>query len=455
MSSDAPEPESLSPAQAIQPYRARLGLPLPEAGDVDGDNDGDDDGDGDVDGDDDSDWPDVVAQLGELFDRSDESDAAQRCAFVASAPDNADFIYNLAFKLYELGLFDIGAGLLARANRLEPNSPKILSELSSCLEAIGRNAEAAELLAASPLALEADPMLLYLLGFNQMLSGQVEPARESVDRLLPRSAELGPRMASLPQALVGMLARADALSAIGELGPESLRSWQAVINGDLLLHLSPYGFDAGMRGRYAFVGDSPALMAAGLAAIESLFAAGLSQPQSVLALAEPSSRAMALAASKKLNLPLLDFSKNTESPGLICVYDIDALQDPQLWGLLQICRPGQRLWLHGSSWTNPFPFAADFTGILYQARSHAFKPLSVTAEAVADSKPMPSAEEQAEQILAAAVDDEARGLDYEKLLPIAQALAALDEAEAPNFRRTQGARLRNREGSPVKSNRFL
>lgn len=422
----------LSPAEAIRPLRARLGFPVP---------------------DDDSGWPAAVAELGALFLRYDDPESAARANAVAAAPTDTEALYQLAWQLYELGLFDLGAGMLARADALEPGDARILGELSSCLESLGRNRDAAEVIARYPAAQIDDPMLIYLLAFNRILAGQIEDAREPVERLLDLGDALPDAVAPLPPLLVGMLGRADALAAIDELGPESLRGWQAAINGDLLLHLSPFGFEEGMRGRYAWLGDSAKLIAGGLAQLERLFAGPVERPQAVLALADPTSRAMAIAAAQRLELPLSDFAEGDERPGLIPVYDLDGLQDPALWGRLKTCRPGQRLWVHGGCWTNPFPFAPDFTGLLFQARSGAFAPGMLASEEERQ-KPPPPVEEQAERILAEEVDDEALGLEPEQLTRIAEALATLEGPAAPGFRRDHGPRLRAREGSPVKSNRF-
>src|SRR5436309_3575045 len=42
----------------------------------------------------------------------------------------------------------------------------------------------------------------------------------------------------------------------GGLGPQDLRGWHFALTGGLLINISPWGFDAGMNGRWAMVGDS-------------------------------------------------------------------------------------------------------------------------------------------------------------------------------------------------------
>ena len=53
-----------------------------------------------------------------------------------------------------------------------------------------------------------------------------------------------------------MLARADIARAVTPLDHQDLRGWHYVLTGGILAGLSPYGFDAGMTGRWAYVNDS-------------------------------------------------------------------------------------------------------------------------------------------------------------------------------------------------------
>jgi Flp pilus assembly protein TadD len=189
----------------------------------------------------------VAAALG-------DADLAALVERHGTAPNDSDVAYDLAYALYEHRLFGFAATLLARANAIDPNHPKILAELATALEARRENAEARDHLAAAPEALEGDPFLRYLLAFHQLMCGAVHEARAELQRC--RFEAEGPREAA--ELLETMVVRAERLEAAGLLGHRALRAWHLALNGCLLLHVSPHGLEEGMNGRYANVADCPA-----------------------------------------------------------------------------------------------------------------------------------------------------------------------------------------------------
>jgi hypothetical protein len=61
-----------------------------------------------------------------------------------------------------------------------------------------------------------------------------------------------------------MLARAGIAHAVTSLDRQDLRGWHYVLTGGILASLSPYGFDDGMTGRWAYLSDSVSRCAAAL-----------------------------------------------------------------------------------------------------------------------------------------------------------------------------------------------
>src|SRR5690606_15178934 len=182
-------------------------------------------------------------------------------AAVAVAPDEPTGLFEAAYALYEQRLYPIAATLLARANRLVPGTADIVTELCANFEAMMAYDAARQTLEASGLP-GLDPMCTYLHCCCGIMGCDVEPARSRAGDL----ARLGgdELLVSLRATLEGMVARADAVGRAVPLHERELSGWQAVIDGSILLHESPHGFDAGMNGRYAFVADSASLMREGL-----------------------------------------------------------------------------------------------------------------------------------------------------------------------------------------------
>lgn len=82
------------------------------------------------------------------------------------------------------------------------------------------------------------------------MSGDLDRARQAAARLAPPPQD----WVHARERLSGMLERAATVP--GSLDQQALRPWHYVLNGGVLLHLSPYGFDEPMRGRYAYLHDS-------------------------------------------------------------------------------------------------------------------------------------------------------------------------------------------------------
>ncbi|MDO9017618.1 MAG: hypothetical protein Q8S73_36595 [Deltaproteobacteria bacterium] len=380
---------------------------------------------------------------------------AATVAAASTRPDDVNALYDAAYALYESGLHDVAATHLDRANRLAPRQVALLSELVANLEALLRYGDAARVLDASGIVDQA-PLLTYLAGYSAMMLGDLDAARRRVGQL----RDAPPDVAFMRDALHGMLLRADALTAAGvALGPRSLTAWHAVINGTVLLHESPYGYDEGMSGRYAFVSDSPGLMREGVERLCAWLTAVGRRPSRVVAAPDRSSRILALATARRLQVPVVVWSPGEASDGLVVAWDLDAVGDPGFLQALHEHAPDQVLFAHASAWVAPFAYAPDVTTLLYQTITHPYAGGALRVDPATGQVGPVAADERDIAALADEVlrDDagEASRTPLDDALAITHALAGLPAEHRLGFRRESGARRRQRAGSPVQSSRFL
>jgi hypothetical protein len=368
--------------------------------------------------------------------------------------DDPEALYDAGYALYEQKLHDLAATLLDRANRLSPGSATVVTELAANLEALLLHARAAAVLRASGLV-ETEPMCAYLYGYNALLSGDLEAARPIAAALRELADE---SVAYMGGALAGMVARADAVRAAGQLGEADLAGWHLALNGAVLTHLSPHGFDEPMRGRYAFFCDSPGHVREGLDRLAVVLGAAGIAPPRVFALPDRSSRIVARAAAQRLGVPWEPWpAGGDDRPGVIVAYDLDLVGSGDALEQLRDHRPGQVLFAHASCWTDPFPYAPDVTTYLYQTNLAPWDAQLTRDPETGEVKPgepddAPE-EELAARIVAAAGADESVSTRDELAALVRAARTVPGDAAAGLFR-NGGPRLRQRAGSPVRSNRF-
>jgi hypothetical protein len=392
----------------------------------------------------------VFAEALQLLDLSE---VAQRLR-VAKDLDEVTGLYEAAYSLYEANLHGLAATLLDRADRLAPGRAKILSELSANLEALMLYGEAARRLSEGQVADES-PICRYLLGFNQVMSGDLRSPRQALPAL---QASTDPTIQGMAVDLAGMLARGDAVREFTSLDAQDLRGWHMVINGTALLHLSPYGFPEPMAGRYAYVSDSVALIREGLVRLKGVLEAGQVSPSQVVGAPDRSSQIVATAAARYLDLPLVPWPAQAVPEGLVVVYDLDRVGIGGVLERLKTHAPGQVLFSHASCWTNPFPYSPDVTTFLYQTLAAPWtgETLAVDPETrevgSVDVEQAPT-EAIAEQILEAELGDMSEESAEELRLLVSAVRAAAGENAAGLFREA-GTRYRQRAGSVVKSARF-
>lgn len=404
-------------------------------------------------------FSDAVGVLARIAEPIAGDDLAAGMRRVASDPDDVQALYDLGYELIEQGLHGIAATVLARAYAREP-AEQVLTELVAALERDGNNPAARRFLEGAPELTETSFVCRYLLAFNALMTADIETPR----RLLPGLEEL---LASDPDAPEGfpfmrnairdLLARADAVRAATPLDAMDLRGWHFVVSGGLLLHLSPFGFEDAMRGRYAFTQDSDDRMLEGLLRLRAALAAWDVRPPRVFTLPDRESEILGLAASMVLDIARAPWpAGGTEEPGLVVAYDLAGLEEPVIRSL-HPHRPGQILFAHASCWTSEPPFAADVTTYLYQVnqspwgerlRFDSESGKTVTAPPLEGDTSM-----LARKVFEAKLEDGALA-DLATLDALAKAAAGLRGDAAAGALRTSGTRRRQREDSPVKSNRF-
>ncbi len=408
-----------------------------------------------------SEAPDLAEALHLLAQISQEmagEEFAQLIHVVAKHLDDPQALYSLGYELIEYELHDLAATVLARAHALVPDEEQVLTEFVAALENDLFYAEAARVLRESPRILERSFLCRYLLAFNSIMIGNLETARTLAPDL-QRSHNDDETRRFMAERIAAMLRRADALAGICPLDSRDLRGWHYVLMDAFLLHLSPYGFDEGMNGRYAYVHDSEALCLEGIRCVKAVLEAVTIAVPRVFLLPERKSAILAHALALEFGCPLVPWpEQGSIEPGLIAAYDLDDLDGPVLATLLEH-RPGQVLWSHASCWTRTHPFAADLTTYLYQANVPAWegglivKDAKEVVEDERDESQTEPPEVLAARLLKAQLEPEALD-DLPALLALARAAAAQGDA-AQGALWSAGNRNKQWAGSPVPGSRFL
>jgi hypothetical protein len=302
-------------------------------------------------------WLDLLA---ELAIRRGAGPLAELAAGAVRDPDSPDRLYDLGYALIDADAPAIAAAVLWHCLALVGDSEEVVCELISALESALAYADALAVLEAHA-ALRARSFLCrYLYAFNAAMAGRLEVTRGALGQLEPSSDET----AAMRDTIRGICERADRVAGACPLDAHDLRGWHYVLTGGLVLHQSPYGFDAPMHGRYAWLADSLPRIATGLARLATLVA-----PLALPCIYAPPGRdheIVAHAAGQRLGLPVAPWpAVGVPAPGLIVMYDLADLASADIARLIQR-RPCQIMFAHASPWTTDSPLAPDVTTLLYQ-----------------------------------------------------------------------------------------
>jgi hypothetical protein len=302
----------------------------------------------------------LVAGAARLAGLEDLAQAA--AAAGGDGAEDARALYDFGYACLERGAGYLAVRPLARALELAPDAAPVLSELVAALEQDGQHARAVAVLE------EHEPAMGWLHRFqyvyNALMAGSLAKAAEGFARLPePEDAAWIPAR----EKVRCMLARAVAVGAVTPLDHRDLRGWHYVLTGGILASLSPYGFDEGMTGRWAYLNDTAAGCAAALARLKLVLGAAGAAPQAVALLPDRSSQILGAAAAATLALPAMDFDPGTPAAHcLVIAYDL-AATDPAAVAALRQRAPGQVLFERATCWTDPPRVTADVSGLLGQA----------------------------------------------------------------------------------------
>lgn len=285
---------------------------------------------------------------------------------LAARPAHPQALYDFGYACVERGVPYLAVPALREALNHAPGSAAVLRELVSAYEREGRHHEAVAVLAAREKQLAGWPDR-YLLAYNAVLAGDLALARRQ-HALLPEPDDAMWLPARDRQRR--MLERAASAGPVSPLDPTDLRGWQYVIGGTVLGTLSPYGFDAGMTGRYAWLQDSHDQCLRGLLRLKAVLDAAGVRPTSVSLLPDRGSRILGLAAAEVLGLPTEPFAPG-RADTVVVAYDLNEIaaaeRGPDILGGLFERAPGQVLHEHASNWTDPPAVTADSVTVLHQS----------------------------------------------------------------------------------------
>ncbi len=386
-----------------------------------------------------------LGAVAELAARRGADALAQLAADAVRDPDSPDRLYDLGYALIDAGAPDLAASVLWRCLALVGDSEEVVCELASALESALAYPDAFAILHEHA-ALRARSFLCrYLYAFNAAMAGRLEVTRETLPILAPDSEEAE----AMADSIAAIVARADRVAGACPLDARDLRGWHFVLNGSLLAHQSPYGFDEPMHGRYAWLADSLPRIASGLERLALLV-----RDQGLPCVYAPPGRGheiVARAAAIRLGLPLAPWpAVGVPAPGLVVLYDLADLAPADVERLAPR-RPDQVVFAHASPWTHDSPIAPDVTTLLYQSlvppwgESMLIDPETRELRAAA-------ADDRAAELVAADLAA-VSGLDAADLAADEPARwAALVERAWPPP--SGGRRARLRAGGPVPSSRF-
>ena len=385
-----------------------------------------------------------LADLAALAVKRGAPQLADLCVAVARDPDNPDSLYQLGYALIDAGAPEVAASVLWRCLSLVGESEEVLCELVSALESALAYGDAFDVLARHEGLRARSYLPRYLYAYNAAMTGRLEIVRAT----LPSLAPISPDTEKLHATIAAIVERADRVAGISALDAQDLRGWHYVLTGGLVTHLSPYGFDEPMHGRYAWLSDSLSRLAYGIDRLAALI-----QPLSVPCVYAPEGRdheILAEAIARRTGLPRAPWPTiGVPSPGLVCVYDLAKLPAAHL-AQLESRRADQILFAHASPWTTDCPIAPDVTTLLYQSLVPPWGESAIVAPDGTVSRSPP--DDRPVDTIAAAI---AASPPLDEADRVAEDLPRWESLVARVWPLPVGPRSRLWAGGPVVSSRFV
>lgn len=310
----------------------------------------------------------LAALTVELADAVEMADLASAARAVTLDPADPKALTVFGYECIERGISFLAIPVLREALRLDPESEIALTELVTALEDEYRHGEAAGVLLEHESRIRPWPQR-YLLVYNCLLSGDVARARAEFAKLADPDDE---KWLFARDRIRRMLTRAELAEPVTPLDQRDLRGWHFTLTGGYLGTLSPYGFTAGMTGRWAYLGDSPELCRYSLNRLVLALSASGRRPRSVSLLPGRSHQILGIAAAELLGLPTEPYAPGGTDT-LVVAYDLREL-DSEVVGTLYERADGQILFEHATCWTEPPAVAADISGLLRQAIAEPWGP---------------------------------------------------------------------------------
>jgi hypothetical protein len=309
--------------------------------------------------------PDFVRVLRDSARSMDFDDLAEAAQAVLEAEpgsqDQAVALYGFGYECIERGIAFLAVRPLRTAVVMAPDVLRLRTELAAAYERAWRHSEAVATL--RDFEGELNWLGRYQLTYNALMAGDLVAAEEAFAEL-PVPDEEG--MAPFREQVRTMLTRAAAVRVTGGgLDPRDLRGWQFALTGGVLLNISPYGFDAGMTGRWAMVGDDYEACAEVLRRLGVVLAARNLRPRTVSVLPDRDSQILGLAAARLYGLPAVPFAPDRPDT-LVVAYDLNEV-DAEIRAALGERTAGQILFERATDWTDPPSVAPDVIGFLRQA----------------------------------------------------------------------------------------
>ncbi len=284
---------------------------------------------------------------------------SERAQGVAFGYNDVQSLYDFGYDLIDVGLPKISASIFKRTDELEPGNPAVISEYVAALDRSGLSAEIVNVFDTYEHLLGETFIFRYLNAFAGIMTQDIAKTKACLEKYpLEPSGEEEEFMAARIETFLHRISTFETKkgSAIGE---HDLRAWQFVTTGSVLLHVSPYGFEEGMHGRYAYVQDSEALCLEGLRKLKAIFAATSFDVPKVMAPKDRASEILGRAAAEYFGCPFSFFEDNPTEPGLVVTYDLTELSTETL-ELLFHKQADQVLFTHSVNWVNPPFFSPDF-----------------------------------------------------------------------------------------------
>ncbi|HTL33081.1 MAG TPA: hypothetical protein VL326_08145 [Kofleriaceae bacterium] len=359
-------------------------------------------------------------------------------------PDSPDRLYDLGYALIDAGAPSIAASVLWHCLKLVGDSEEVVCELVSALESALAYNDAFAILEQHAALRTRSFLCEYLYAFNAAMTGRLETTRSVLARLVPDS----PETEQMKTTITGIVERADRIASTTTFDERDLRGWQYALTGTLITHLSPFGFDEPMHGRYAWLQDTFSRVVTGIERLAPLVRA--LEVACVYPAPGRDHEILAHAIAQRFELPIAPWPAiGTPAPGLIVAYDLGTLERGEL-ARLQQRKEHQILFAHASPWTRDMPVAPDVTTLLYQALVPPWGEAAIIDPDTKQATVTPPDSRPAPQIAADLLASPGLDVDDRACDEPAKWAALVEKTWPP----APGVRARWWAGGPVASNRF-